>query len=146
MKIQLLERDLTKEEFNIVDEGFKSFEKIHNTVPQDSERITFILYDEDKFMGCSSGLAYKNGNQYNDWCYLTDLYIEKPYRFQGFGTKLLETLEKRLKSLNIHKIWTWTAGYGAPAFYKKQGYSVFCELENYYLTGDSRIGMRKFIK
>ena len=35
------------------------------------------------------------------------------------------------------------AGYEAPGFYVKQGYTVVCEQENFYATGHSRVMLRK---
>ena len=142
-KIRIIERDMTDLEFSQMNTGFKDYELLHNGINQTSDRIGFVLLDGSKFIGCSSGLAYKYGENYNNWCQLTDLFIEKEYRRQGLGSKMLKKLEEKLISLGIHKIWTWTAGYEAPDFYKKQGYEAFCELEKYYLTGNSRIGMRK---
>ena len=142
-KIRIIERDMTDIEFSQMNSGFKDYELLHNGMIQTSDRIGFVLLDGNKFIGCSSGLAYKNGDIYNNWCTLTDLFIEKEYRRQGLGRKVLQKLEEKLNSLGIHKIWTWTAGYEAPDFYKKQGYEVFCELEKYYFNGHSRIGLRK---
>jgi hypothetical protein len=47
------------------------------------------------------------------------------------------------RQLGVDRIYTWTAGFEAPAFYAKNAYEVFGELENYYPTGHSRIGLRK---
>jgi len=145
-KIKIIERDMTDVEFSQMNEGFQDYELLHIGVNQSSNRFGFVILDGSKFVGCSSGLAYKNGEKYNNWYQLTDLFIEKEYRGQGLGKKVLTKLEEKLISLGIHNIWTWTAGYEAPDFYKKQGYKVFCELEKYYLTGHSRVGMLKFLE
>ncbi len=95
------------------------------------------------FIGVASGLAYKNGNAYNGWFYLTDLYVDKAYRHQGIGSQLLAALEGKILALGIDKIWTWTAAYEAPEFYQHHHYRIFAEMENWYSSGQSRIGMRK---
>ena len=142
-EIRFIERDMTDLEFSQMNTGFKDYELFHTGVNQTSERLGFVILDGSKFIGCSSGLAYKNGEIYNNWCQLTDLFIEKGYRGRGLGKKVLKKLEEKLISLGIYNIWTWTAGYEAPNFYIKQGYEVFCELEKFYLKGHNRIGMRK---
>ena len=142
-KIRIVERDMTDIEFSQMNSGFIEHDILHTGVTQTSDRFGFVILDGSKFVGCSSGLSYKNGEKYNNWCQLTDLFIEKEYRGQGMGKSVLKKLEEKLISHGIYNIWTWTAGYEAPGFYKKQGYEVFCELEKYYLSGHSRIGMRK---
>jgi ribosomal protein S18 acetylase RimI-like enzyme len=99
--------------------------------------------DGDKFIGSATGLAYKNGAQYSGWFYLTDLFIEKPYRRQGLGAAILAKLEARISALGVRYVWTDTAGYEAPGFYKRQGYIVIYENENWYASGHSRVGLRK---
>ena len=145
-EIRIIERDMTDLEFSQMNAGFKDYELLHTGVNQTSDRLGFVILDDSKFIGCSSGLAYKNAEKYNNWCQLTDLFIQQEYRGQGLGKKVLNKLEEKLISLGIHNIWTWTAGYEAPDFYKKQGYEVFCEFEKYYLTGHSRIGLRKSLE
>jgi GNAT superfamily N-acetyltransferase len=77
------------------------------------------------------------------WFYLSDLFVESPYRKQGVGAQLLRKLEDRISRLGIKHIYTWTAGYEAPEFYKKHGYEIFVEFEEWYYTGHSRVGLRK---
>ncbi|MHA2009617.1 MAG: GNAT family N-acetyltransferase [Promethearchaeota archaeon] len=145
-KIRIIERDMTDTEFSQMNAGFEEYELLQTKVNQTSDRLGFVILDDSKFIGCSSGLAYKNDKKYNNWCQLTDLFIEKEYRGQGLGCKVLKKLEEKLISLGIHNIWTWTDGYGALVFYKKQGYEVFCEFEKFYLTGHSRVGLIKNLK
>jgi len=141
--LRIIEREMVETEFSQMNAGFKDYELLQTGVNQTSERLGYVILDGSKFVGCSSGLTYKNGDKFNGWCQLTDLFIEKEYRGQGWGRKILEKLEEKLISLGIHSVWTWTAGFETPGFYTKQGYKIFCELENYYLTGHSRIGLRK---
>jgi hypothetical protein len=52
-------------------------------------------------------------------------------------------LETRVAAIGVKNIYTWTASFEAPEFYKTHGYGVFCELENYYPSEHGRIGVRK---
>ena len=144
--IEITERDMTSLELERMKAGFDEHTIDIGVVPQGNQRFGFVAMNGEKFIGCISGLAYKNGEQFNGWCYLTDLFVEKEYRLQGIGTKLLQLLEKKLLQQGINKIWTWTAGYEAPKFYKKLGYEVFVEMENWYSSGDSQVGLRKKLK
>jgi GNAT superfamily N-acetyltransferase len=134
---------MTPVELARMNAGFDENTLEHGVEIQSSERFGFVAIDGTKFVGCSSGLAYKNGAEYSGWFYLTDLFVEQEYRLQGIGAKLLGALEAKLLKHGINKIWTWTAGYEGPQFYKSQGYKVFAEMEGWYSSGDSRIGLRK---
>ena len=99
--------------------------------------------DRFGFVALAGGTAYKNGEKYSGWFYLTDLYVEEGFRAQGLGKKLVNSLELEISKIGVSKIWTWTAGYEASEFYQKQGYSVFTQLKNWYSDGSSRIGLKK---
>ena len=142
-KISIIERDMDQTELAQMNAGFDENSRDHNVEIQTATRFGYVALDGEHFIGCSSGLAYKNGAIYSGWFYLTDLFVEKAYRGQGLGTQLLKALEDKLQRQSITKLWTWTAGYEAPGFYKKQGYEVFTELENWYSDGSSRIALRK---
>ena len=141
--VAVVEREVTDAEFARVSRGFDEHAIEHGNPPDTSERFTFVATDGDEFVGCASGLAHRKAVGYANWFRVTDLFIEKPLRGRGLGTELLRKLEERAASLGIGNMWTWTAGYEAPAFYKKQGYEVFCEMADWYSSGHSRFGFRK---
>jgi len=141
--IQIIERELTSAELARENAGFDENGLANGNPSESSVRYTFVAMDGTDFIGCSSGLAYKNGDVYNGWFNLTDLYMEAPYRGQGIGSTLLRKLEGRVARVGVTKIFTFTAGFEAPGFYKKQGYEVIYEQEDWYATGHSRIALRK---
>jgi len=141
--ISIIEREMTSVEFARMNAGFDENTIDNGVAIQSSERMGFVALDGDEFVGCVSGLAYKNGDAYSGWFFLTDMFVEKAYREQGLGAKLLTALEDKILARGIDKVWTWTAGYEGPGFYKKQGYSVFAELEGWYSSGHSRVAVRK---
>ncbi len=146
MAIGFFEREMTEAEFARMNAGFDEHTIEHHNPIQTSERHGFVVTDGDLFVGCSSGLAYKNGADYNGWFYLSDLFVEKAYRGQGIGATLLAKLEEKVASLGVQHIWTETAGYEAPGFYLRQGYSVLYEQENWYATGHHRVILRKTLE
>ena len=136
-------RDLTTKEYLRIKDGFNENALENGAAVQKSERFGYVAMHKEKLIGCSSGLAYKNGMDYSGWFYLTDLFVEKDYRYKKIGQTLLTQLEKELKQKGITKIYTWTAGYEAPGFYKKLGYEVFSEMEGWYSDGSNRVGVKK---
>lgn len=142
-KINIVDRDITSEELEQIKIGFNEYALDVGVKIQNSDRYGFVAMDGDTFIGCSSGLAYKNGKEYSGWFHLTDLFVEKEYRSQGAGAKLLRVLEEKITVIGVRNIWTWTAGYEAPGFYQKQGYKIFTEMGNWYSDGSGRVGLRK---
>lgn len=137
MSICILERDMTAAEYARELEGFREHALEYGIPDIPEVRHGFVAMDGEAFIGSVSGLHY------GKWFYITDLWLEKPYRKQGYGAALLRKLEEKAKQEGVTHIWTWTAGYEAAPFYQKQGYTIFCEFEDYYPTGHSRIGLRK---
>ncbi len=142
-KIEILQREMTTAELDRMRQGFDEHTLANDVLVQTADRFSFTAVIEELFVGCCSGLAYKNGHQYSGWFYLTDLFVEKDFRSQGLGRQLLTTLEKELTSAGIKKLWVWTAGYEAPGFYQKIGYEVFAEMDDWYSDGSSRVGLMK---
>jgi predicted N-acetyltransferase YhbS len=142
-QICIFEREMTTEEFERMKAGFDEFTHENGVKKQSSDRYSFVALRDEIFVGCVSGLAYKSGDNFSGWFYLTDLFVEEAYRSQGLGAQLLKKLEKRIRKIGVRNIWTWTAGYEAPGFYQKQGYELFAEFENWYSDGSSRVGFRK---
>ncbi len=143
--IGIVEREMTEPEFARMKAGFDEYAIEHGNPTEISERFGFVAMDGEKVVGCSSGLAYRKTTGYGNWFYITDHFIEKTFRGRGLGTELLRKLEERVILLGIGNIWTWTAGYEAPDFYQKQGYEIFCEMDDWYSSGHSRVGLRKVL-
>lgn len=142
-KIKVLKRDMTAAELDRMRKGFDEHTLDNDVLVQTADRFSFTAVLDQQFVGCSSGLAYKNGAHYSGWFYLSDLYVEKDLRAQGLGRTLLNNLEKEIQLVGVTKIWTWTAGYEAPGFYQRLGYEIFAEMETWYSDGSSRVGLMK---
>ncbi len=143
-EFSIVNREMTSKEFARMNTGFDEHSLENNVAIQNSERFGFVGLDGKRFVGCSSGLAYKNGENYSGWFFLTDLFVEKEYRSKGLGAKLLKLIEEEVvASIGVKHIFLWTSGDGALKFYKRQAYSKFTEMENWYSDGSSRVGLRK---
>jgi len=142
-KISIVNREMSLDEFDQMKADFDEHTLDNEVEIQSADRFGFVALKENFFIGCSSGLAYKNGETFSGWFYLTDLFIEKEYRSEGLGAKLLAALEEQIIGIGVKHIWTWTAGYEAPKFYQKQGYEIFTEMEHWYSDGSGRVGLRK---
>lgn len=143
MTIKFDYREMTDEEYKRELVAFEEHGLEFGNPPEKKERLGYVATDGDKYVGSSSGLAQKSENRYCNYFYLSDLLVEKEYRGHGYGKKLLELLEVKVKSLGIEYIWTWTADYEAASFYLKQGYETFTRFEKFYPSGHARVGLIK---
>jgi GNAT superfamily N-acetyltransferase len=137
--IDIVEREMTQAEFDRMNAGFDEHGTEFGNPPVPQLRYGFVATDAGTFVGCATGITDGNGT----WFYLTDLFVEKPFRGRGLGSALLRALECRVAALGVRRIWTWTAGYGAPGFYAKQGYQILCQMDNWYASGHARVGLWK---
>lgn len=142
-KVEIFHREMTPKELERMRQGFDEHTIEHQVLVQSADRFSYTAVLDQQFVGCASGLAYKNGAQYSGWFYLTDLFVEKTFRSQGLGKQLLMDLEKKILTVGVKNLWTWTAGYEAPGFYQKRGYEIFAEMELWYSDGSSRVGLKK---
>ena len=139
----IVNREMTSKEFARMNTGFDELSLEEGLEIESSDRFSFVALNGNAFIGCASGLAYKNGENYSGWFFLTDLFVEKEYRSKGLGAKLLKSLEEQAVSVGVKHIWLWTSGDEALKFYHRHEYNEFTEMENWYSDGSSRIGLRK---
>ncbi len=142
--VRFIEREITDAELHLQDVRFREASIAHGNPLKPSQRCSFVALEEGNFIGCACGST--NGFSDKHWFYLDELFLEKAYRMQGLGAEILKKLEKKAAAFGVESIYTWTAGYEAPGFYKRQGYEVFCETKSWYLSGHSRVGLRKALR
>lgn len=77
--------------------------------------------------------------------YIDVLWVSEPLRKQGYGTKLLETVENEAckNGCVFSLVDTWDAQ--AATFYEKNGYERIGELPKYWL-GHAKIFLRKNLR
>lgn len=137
--ITFVERDLTPAEREQVDAGFAAYGLEHGNLPHAKEVIGLVALDGERLAGCAFGRTSDSRR----WFYLSDLYVEKPYRGQRLGEQLLAAIEAMAATIGGERIWVWTAGFEAPGFYQKHGYTIFVEMPGWYTNGHSRFGLWK---
>ena len=63
--INIANREMTAQEFARMNKGFEEHAIDNHVAVQDADRLGFVAMDGNTFVGCSSGLAYKNGETYS---------------------------------------------------------------------------------
>lgn len=142
--VHFIEREITDAELHFQSVQFREAFIAHGNPLKPPQRCSFVALEKGNFIGCVCGST--NGFSDKHWFYLEELFLEKAYRRKGFGAEMLKKLEEKVAAFGVASIYTWTAGYEAPEFYKRQGYEVFCETKDWYLSGHNRVGLRKILK
>jgi GNAT superfamily N-acetyltransferase len=101
-------------------------------------QVAFFLRDESgKIVGGVNGNYGTFG-----WLYVNALWVHDDVRGRGFGRQLMEKIEAEAIKHGCKNAFLNTMSFQAPEFYKKLGYTVFGELEDF--PGEhSRIFLRK---
>lgn len=81
------------------------------------------------------------GQTHWDWFYIELLFVKEDLRGRGYGHRLLTAAEQEARKRGAKRAYLDTFSFQAPAFYRKHGYEVFGELQDfpaghqrYYLT------------
>jgi GNAT superfamily N-acetyltransferase len=82
------------------------------------------------------------GETHWDWLYVNLMWIRGDLRGQGYGQRLLELAENEARKRGAKHAYLDTFSFQAPEFYKKSGYQVFGELED-FPAGHQRYYMAK---
>ena len=103
---------------DFINEAFTDY-AVTNNVALNFEEYWFVAEDDSgEIIGTITGRAY-----YNE-VHIGDLIIDKRFRRQNIGTKLVRAVEEDYKNKGFDKITLTTFGFQAPDFYKKLGYSL----------------------
>jgi len=68
---------------------------------------------------------------FGGWLYVSLLWVEDLLRNRGYGTELMNRLEKEARRLGCQYAHLDTYSFEAKPFYERLGYEVFGVLENY---------------
>ncbi|MEJ2600435.1 MAG: GNAT family N-acetyltransferase [Anaerolineales bacterium] len=79
---------------------------------------------------------------YWDWLYIDLLWVKDELRGRGYGHRLLTQVEQAARQQGATNAYLDTFSFQAPEFYKRYGYQVFGELEDFPL-GHRRYFLRK---
>jgi N-acetylglutamate synthase-like GNAT family acetyltransferase len=138
MRYQItFEQDPDRNDLQILDDGLTEYT---NSIfgEKNYTQIAFFLRNEDGLIVGGVNGSYSTFG----WLYVNALWIGEGLRGQGYGNQLMDRIESEAIMHGCSKAFLNTMSYQAPEFYKKRGYFVFAELEDFPLP-HSRIFLRK---
>jgi ribosomal protein S18 acetylase RimI-like enzyme len=133
----ILEKGPAREDLKILDNGLTEHA---NAIFGNHGFISVAFFLRDEKGSIVGGVAGNYGSF--GWLYVDTLWIDKNLRGQGYGSRLMDRIEDEAVKHDCTKAFLSTMSYQAPEFYKKRGYTVFGELDD-FPAGYSRIFLRK---
>jgi GNAT superfamily N-acetyltransferase len=127
----------SKEDFAVLDNGLQQeAQLIFGKVPRGS--LAFFAHDKnDDLVGGVTGFWDSFG-----WLYVNSIWVAEHARGTGLGSRLMFDIETEAKQRGCRHSYLNTMTFQAPEFYKKLGYIIFGELED-FPPGYSRLFLRK---
>jgi len=123
MKIEYTEK-ITSNIIDKMSKGLTEYEQQHS-IDIRFKPFAFLLFDEHKTV-----FGVLNAYTAFSEVYIEDLWIDKSVRNQGYGKKLIQTLEESFKNKGYNNINLVTNAFQAPEFYTKCGYQIEFIREN----------------
>ncbi len=116
-KIEFLD-PLSKDIEEKMRNGLAGYESSHG-IDVNYKPISVVLTDDvgDTFGVLNAFTAFAE-------VYICDLWVDRAYRGNGYGRKLLQALEDRFKDKGFNNINLVTSAFQAPDFYKKCGFKA----------------------
>lgn len=80
-----------------------------------------------------------HGGYSGDWLFIDTVWLHESLRGQGYGTRLMQTIEQHVARAGIQQVALGTNSFQAPGFYMKLGYEALVMLENMIGNHDNYI-------
>jgi len=112
-------------EWEIIGGGINAFNQQQGG-QDNAQNLCFVLQSPD---GVIVGGVI--GSTYWDWLHVDLMWIKEEFRGCGYGKRLLMQAEDEARQRGARYAYLDTFSFQAPDFYKKYGYEVFGELENF---------------
>ena len=91
-----------------------------------AQSLCFVLSDPDQ-----ETVGGVIGSTYLDWLHLDLLWVKDELRDRGYGHHLLTLAEDEARRRGAKNAYLDTFSFQAPDFYRRRGYKVFGELQDF---------------
>ena len=116
--------DLNEEQLEFIEDRLSEFDEQHITYKLDGSIQIGIEEDGKLVAGLDACMtAFKI-------LYVSTVFVEEAYRRKGYGTRLIQEMERRAKELGANTIRLDTFSWQGKEFYEALGYQVVGYYEN----------------
>ena len=123
-------------EWEIIGGGINAFNQQQGGEDH-AKSVCFVLQSPDGVI-----LGGVIGSTYWDWLHVDLMWIKEEFRGRGYGQRLLTQVEEEARRRGAKNAYLDTFSFQAPDFYKRQGYQVFAELQD-FPAGHQRYFLKK---
>lgn len=123
--VEIISENPSPEIHDTIDTALTAFNaEMRGFVPETPD---FAIVLRDPQTNAVTGGLY--GTDDYGWTFIKFLVVPESYRGMGFGAELLAEAEAIARTRGSIGVWLGTFAFQARAFYEKQGYTLFGELE-----------------
>ena len=115
----------TLEALEEVTDALNAFNHANSDVGNAHQKIFVLRGEEGQLIGGVVLVVHWH------WLYIEILVVNEAFRGQGLGSRLLRQAETYAKAEGCVGAYLDTLSFQAPDFYRKHGYEVLAELENF---------------
>ncbi len=120
-----------------IERGLVEHARERGIEPRNHRELAIVMYDDGgAIVGGLLGVTVWG------WLHVTDLWVAAALRGRGWGSRILEHAEQSALERGCHHALLDTFDFQALDFYRRSGYEVFGELED-FPTGHVRHFVRK---
>jgi len=118
--------DPSDDDLRVLQDGYAAFTEAQIGKEGRREIAFFIRDPEGSVLGGVKG-CYSNYG----WLWIDLLWVSEELRGQGYGSKLMANIEDEAKKNGCTNAYLNSFSFQAVEFYKKTGYRVFGQMENF---------------
>jgi len=120
-----VEQDPTPADLKVIESALVE----HNEAKSEPRNYTpvaiFLRNAEGQIVGGLRGVTVWG------WLFVSQLWVAENFRGQDYGSKLMEAAEREAKSRGCYGAYVDTFSFLALDFYRKVGYTIFGQLEDF---------------
>jgi GNAT superfamily N-acetyltransferase len=131
-----IEENPAQADLNLIERALVEHNEARSEPRNFSPLAIFLRSYEGKILG---GLR---GHTVWGWLFVSQLWVAEELRNQDYGTKLMATAEQEAMRRGCHAAYVDTFSFLALDFYRKVGYTVFGQLEE-FPKGHTRYFLKK---
>lgn len=120
-----IEQNPTQADLNLIESALVEHNEARSEPRNYTPLVLLLRNDEGQIVGGLRGVTVWG------WLFVSQLWVAEDFRDQDYGTKLMAAAEQEAMGRGCHAAYVDTFSFLALDFYRKVGYTVFGQLEDF---------------